>query len=99
MSEEWHLASRQKRGGDRILIAIDQVQAEEWYRSMAADCPTPDALFERSWFNSLIEKALDELEREHRRRGKEHLFKRLQDFLASEMTDRPQERERTAAQR
>lgn len=86
MSEEWQQARRQKRGGNRTFVAIDQVQTEEWYHAAAAEGLSPDALFDRSWFNSLIEKALDELEREHGSRGKEQLFQRLQNFLAWEWT-------------
>lgn len=82
MSEEWHQANRQKRGGGQVPVPIDQVQAEEIYRGAGADRLSPEVLFERAWLNSLLEGALNQLEREQRQRGKEALFHRLQDFLA-----------------
>jgi RNA polymerase sigma-70 factor (ECF subfamily) len=82
MSEERQQANRQKRGGGQVFVPIDQVQAEQLYRGAGADELSPDVLFERAWFNALLEGALDELEREQRQRGKEQLFHRLQGFLA-----------------
>lgn len=82
MSEAWHQASRQKRGGGQASVPIDQVQAEEIYRGAGAEQLSPEALFERAWLNSLLEAALAQLEREQRQRGKEALFQRVQDFLA-----------------
>lgn len=83
MSEEWRQANRQKRGGGRLAIPIHQLQAEE-LEAVAACYSDSDAdsMFDRLWFDALLEHALNDLEQEYRKRGKGGVFRRLQHFLA-----------------
>ncbi|MBI4661359.1 MAG: sigma-70 family RNA polymerase sigma factor [Verrucomicrobia bacterium] len=84
MSEEWRQAGRQKRGGGRVVIPLHQLRSEEMERETGVNYPSadPDVLFDRVWFDVLLEHALDELEAEYRRRGRWQVFRRLQEFLA-----------------
>jgi RNA polymerase sigma factor (sigma-70 family) len=72
MINEWVTANRQKRGGGRIIVSLDDSTADELYRSEPAASASPDKLYEKRWALSVIERALARLRSE---------------FLASERAD------------
>jgi RNA polymerase sigma-70 factor (ECF subfamily) len=84
MSEEHRQAGRQKRGGGQIPIPLDHLRAKEIDNQLAANDPAMDAesMFDRVWFDTLLEHALRVLEQEYEQRGKGEMFRRLQEFLA-----------------
>lgn len=84
MSEEWRQASRQKRGGGQVLIPIHSLPLEDLRECTGSENSTLNAesLFDRVWFDLLLENALKDLEAEYAARGKGDLFRKLQDFLA-----------------
>ncbi|HVY68904.1 MAG TPA: sigma factor [Verrucomicrobiae bacterium] len=84
MSEEHRQAGRQKRGGNQVIVSIDELGWEVAADEGGEHDPAVDAesLFDRVWFDTLLEHALAALEQEYARRGKGELFRRLQDFLA-----------------
>lgn len=84
MSETWRHAIRQKRGGGRPAIPIHELHARDLENETSATSPScdPELLYDRVWFDVLLDHALNELEQEYRRRGKGELFERLQEFLA-----------------
>ena len=82
MSEQSRQASRQKRGSGQTAIPLHELQGEEVRANARAHSQTPEELFDRVWFDVMLEQALKELEREYCGRGKSELFLKLQDFLA-----------------
>jgi RNA polymerase sigma-70 factor (ECF subfamily) len=84
MSEEWRQATRQKRGGGQSFIPIHDLHGAALESQIERNDPSlnPESLFDRVWFDLLLEHALQDLEAEYVQRGKAELFKKLQDFLA-----------------
>jgi RNA polymerase sigma factor (sigma-70 family) len=84
MSEEWRQTNRQKRGGGQETIPIHLLTAEKIERDLASlnSGTDPDSMFDRIWFDVLLEQALNGLEEEYRQRGKRDVFARLKVFLA-----------------
>lgn len=78
----------QRRGGGHTFVSFDVMEAEERYGHELVDASTPESLFERSWFNRLLQYTLDRLELEYQQRGKGDLFRRLQDCLAWNSAER-----------
>ena len=64
LANEWQKAGRLKRGGGRIFVPLDGLEAEERYRIEPADVASPDKLFERRWALTLLEAVLKRLEAE-----------------------------------
>jgi RNA polymerase sigma-70 factor (ECF subfamily) len=89
MSEEWRRGVRQKRGGGQTPLPLHELRNEQ------LDCAAPgsplakepDALFDRIWFEALLERAMKRLEEEYRKRGKIEVFLNLQEFLAWNQKD------------
>jgi DNA-directed RNA polymerase specialized sigma24 family protein len=75
-------ALAKKRGGDRIILSIDALQAEQSYAWEPIDTLTPDRLFERRWALTVLARAMSRLEEECALSGKDHLFRVLKPFLS-----------------
>ncbi|MCI0540140.1 MAG: sigma-70 family RNA polymerase sigma factor [Verrucomicrobiales bacterium] len=82
ISEVERESRAQRRGGGHTFVSFDVEEAEERYGHEIVDAATPESLFERSWFDRLLQYTLDRLEQEYDQRGKGDLFRRLQDSLA-----------------
>ena len=68
-----------KRGGLLQFESFDA--ASEANAESRADLETPERAFERAWARVVLEAALQRLQEETRRAGKEGLFAQLRDFL------------------
>jgi RNA polymerase sigma-70 factor (ECF subfamily) len=79
-------ARAKKRGGDREILSLDALVAEETYGWEPTDEWTPDRLFERRWALTLISSALKRLEEECRLTGRAHIFATLFGFLSHNAT-------------
>jgi DNA-directed RNA polymerase specialized sigma24 family protein len=80
ISNEWHRASAQRRGGGQAHVPIDTVFAESRY---AADhhALAPDAAFDRQWALTLLEVAINRLREEFAAAGKAADFEILKHCL------------------
>ncbi|MAB80441.1 MAG: RNA polymerase subunit sigma-24 [Planctomycetes bacterium] len=69
-----------KRGGGRSPVSFDAGEAD---RKMleAVDGETPERTFERTWAQSVLERALERLRRDYDARQKKELFDALKDEL------------------
>jgi len=67
-----------KRGGGKSVVELDDSHSEV----IADTLPDAESLFDRVWFDTLLEHALNDLEKEYVQRGKGELFKQLQGCLA-----------------
>ena len=84
LAREWSRAHRQKRGGQFIFISLDQETPEERYRLEPADNDTPEKKFVRQWALTVLEQAMNALERECIGNGKGPLFSQTKELLSSE---------------
>lgn len=82
LTQEWRARHREKRGGGRPLIVIDTLHAEENLAANLSHQDSPAEIFQRQWFEAVLEKALADLRQEYSARGRAALFARLQEHLA-----------------
>jgi RNA polymerase sigma-70 factor (ECF subfamily) len=71
-----------KRGGDRAMIPIEALDAEDRYRCEMADELTPERQFDRTWAITLLDRVLDQLAAEYADSGRGALFEHLQPALS-----------------
>jgi RNA polymerase sigma-70 factor (ECF subfamily) len=81
LSKERVRARALKRGGGRVLLAIDAQQAEERYADEALAVLDPEALFERRWALTILERALARLRHEFAATGRTIEFEQLEAYL------------------
>jgi RNA polymerase sigma-70 factor (ECF subfamily) len=81
LSKERDRSRALKRGGGAVPLSIDAARAEAWHAAEPVESRTPEAVFERRWALTVLERALDRLRREaaDARRGEE--FERLHGYL------------------
>src|SRR5262249_13738646 len=71
----------QKRGGDRAMIRIEALDAEDRDRREMSDELPPERQFDRTWALTLLDRVLDQLAAEYADSGRGALFERLQVVL------------------
>jgi RNA polymerase sigma factor (sigma-70 family) len=64
MASQWRKDHRQKRGGFAPHLSLDWQDAESGFQMEAEHHQSPDRLFDREWAMALLDKVLDDLERE-----------------------------------
>jgi DNA-directed RNA polymerase specialized sigma24 family protein len=83
VANERDFESAQKRGGAMRFVSIDVPAAESKLSLATAESQTPEAIFERDWALTLIEKVRADLKRDWTRQGKAPLYSALRPFLAN----------------
>ena len=86
LANEWHKGRREKRGGGRALIPLDEVLAENRYSREPGHDATPEKIYERNWVTVLLERVLAALRAEQEEAGKSRHFEELKIFLSGEKT-------------
>jgi RNA polymerase sigma factor (sigma-70 family) len=89
LAHERQRAQAKKRAPEGAVLSLDFEQAEDRYRIEPVDELTPEAVFERRWALTVIERALGRLEGEQRARGREERFRCLGPYLAMGGPQRP----------
>lgn len=84
LTNEWHRARRQKRGGGAPIFSLDEELAEGRYRLEAADELSPDKIFDRRWAETILEQALHRLRQECDGGEKSRRFDEVKTFLLGE---------------
>jgi RNA polymerase sigma-70 factor (ECF subfamily) len=74
----------QKRGGGRVILSLDFLNAESGYREEGTTEMTADKLYERQWALTLLDQVLDRLRDEWAQSGRARMFEALKSFLAGE---------------
>ena len=87
LASEWDHDRALKRGGGQALIALDGLEAEERYRLEPADAATPDAIYDRRWALTVLDRTLARLEAEQRAAGHTERFEAVKDCLLGEPGD------------
>lgn len=74
----------QKRGGDRVILSLDEQAAEQRFADEPKQELNPERLYERTWAVAVLEQALDLLEQDYAASGKRQIFDQLRVFLLGE---------------
>lgn len=89
LSDEHGRQQAQKRGGGQTDFSLDALEAEHRYQIEPVDGETPDKLFERRWATTVLDGAMERLEREFASTGKGPWFEQLRGFLVERAECRP----------
>lgn len=84
LAREWTKAHRQKRGGGRAILSLDEADPEARFRTEPAHDETPERAYDRQWALTLLESTLARLEAECRQAGKTDLFEVAKGLLSGE---------------
>ena len=84
LTNEWHRQTALKRGGAVILLSWDQAGAEATYLAEAVASSDPEALFERRWALTIVERAVARVAQEMNTEGRAALFEALKPSLVGE---------------
>jgi RNA polymerase sigma-70 factor (ECF subfamily) len=82
LSNEWHRARAEKRGGRATVISLEGQNAEQRFALEPSDpALTPESAFDWNWARGLIDSALAELRDEYEKRGQRAVFAELATLL------------------
>jgi RNA polymerase sigma factor (sigma-70 family) len=81
MVDQWRKSVAQKRGGVARKLAIEMDAGEERYVQEPATHITPEALYDRHWAESIINRAMDRLRQDHAIRGTSERFQLLRETI------------------
>jgi RNA polymerase sigma-70 factor (ECF subfamily) len=82
-------ATTRKRGGDHVVLDLDDQDARARYALEPKDVTDPERLFERRWALTLVERARAHLRQDFVKAGRLDVFETLQGVLTDEGTDLP----------
>ncbi len=75
LTNEWHRAQAEKRGGGHALLPLEFEDAEKTYSREPADTAlTPEQTFDRTWALGMIDRSIAELRKDYERTGRGALF-------------------------
>jgi DNA-directed RNA polymerase specialized sigma24 family protein len=86
LSNEWDKRRSIKRGGQNLIISLDEVTAEGRLRNEPICDLAPEKLFDRDWASMMIEKVFVELREEYKSPQNARLLARFEPFLTQEVT-------------
>ena len=81
LSKERDRARALKRGGGRVLLSIDAQEAEGRHADEPLETLDPEALFERRWALTILERAMTRLRHEFAATGRTVEFEQLEAYL------------------
>jgi len=84
LANEWDRQHRQKRGGDAVILSLDDETAEMRYLAEATHEATADKIYERRWAQTVVEKVLEQLRAEAGGPLKQRRFDALKDCLVDD---------------
>jgi RNA polymerase sigma-70 factor (ECF subfamily) len=87
LANEWQKQGRLKRGGGKIFVALDGLDAEERYRVEPAELASADRLYERGWALTLLDTVFRRLEEEQTGEGALERFGALRNVLVGEPSE------------
>ncbi len=81
--DELRRQSRQKRGGGQV-VAFDPGEAEAWYEVEQVAGESAEHLYDRQWALTVLDHALERVERRAKEQGKEREYEVMRPFLTGE---------------
>ena len=88
LSNEWNRATALKRGGGCAISSIEEIDAESRYLKEPAS-ENIEASFDRDWAFTVIEHAMEHLEKELEASGRKEQFEKLKPHLQGDRNGRP----------
>lgn len=82
--DEMQKINATKRGGNVEKVSFDASEAESWYSSEVTEGETADAMFDRQWALTVLDKAIAQMEEHARSRDKLAEFQLMRPFLLEE---------------
>jgi RNA polymerase sigma factor (sigma-70 family) len=89
LAGEWRKQQAQKRGGAMEILSLDFESAEESYAREPSHNLNPEAVFERRWALSLVERAVTDLREQYAAAGNAKLFDALKPYLVGDQQTVP----------
>lgn len=83
LANQWDREQALKRGGDRTVISLDSLTAEQRYALEPVDRLTADQLYDRRWATTLLDQVLVRLREEETAAGRLERFEMLKEFLTA----------------
>lgn len=83
LDNEWHKKRTIKRGGRQLFISWDELNPEERDLLEPTHTLSPEKLFNRQWALMLLERVMNQLQKECVAAKKAELFEKLKDYLVS----------------
>jgi RNA polymerase sigma factor (sigma-70 family) len=83
LADAWDARKAAKRGGEKVIVSLDDETAEQRYQLEPAPDAPPDVAYERRWVLTLLEKAFAGLRAEFEGAGKLAHFEQMKEFLQS----------------
>jgi len=87
LADEHRRSGAQKRGRDKVVLALDFAAVEACYQEEADPGLTPEQTYDRRWAATVLESAFADLEAEFREAGQAMRFEELKRFLSEEGCD------------
>jgi RNA polymerase sigma-70 factor (ECF subfamily) len=87
LADEQRRSGAEKRGRNKVVLALDFAEVERQYLEEAEPALGPDEVFDRRWAATVLEAAFSELETEFARDGKAARFAELRRFLSEAGTE------------
>ena len=87
LANEWRNGHALKRGGATTLVPLDLAPAESRFAADSAVSQPSELAYDREWAISVLNQAMDRLEREAAESGKACLFAALKPFLIAPTPD------------
>ena len=84
LSDERDFARAGKRGGGQVILSLDESDAEQRYLQIPCADMAPEMVFDRRRALTVMELALQRLQKEYASSGRQDLFEALSVFLSSE---------------
>ena len=70
-----------KRGGDQVIVSLDETDAEARYRHEPSHKITPERLFDKAWAMAVLQRVSQVLEEEYQAKGHAKVFAALRGHL------------------
>src|SRR5262245_35943719 len=87
LANEWDRAQTSKRGGGKVILSLEEQDAETRYQFEPVENVTPETLYERRWALTVLERVLARLRKEFVTTEKAELFDQLKVFLSTDQPD------------
>jgi RNA polymerase sigma factor (sigma-70 family) len=84
LADEHAKATTLRRGGGRLPLELDALDAEERYRLEPSVPPAPERLYDHRWALTILDRALERLAEEYRQTQRGALFEAIQGFLTAD---------------
>ena len=88
LADESERKNAQKRGGGKVHISFDAMEAEDRFLTEQADDQTPDRLFDRRWAWSLLDGVMERLRAEQTEESNAAVFEALRPHLVAGAEDK-----------